>query len=180
MITDCSVRHSPYRAAFTLVELLVVIGLIGILAAMLLPAINGAREAGRRSTCQNNLRQIGVGLAEFSNRQKVFCTGAFNWRYDGAVTQVGWVADLVNSGVNVGNMLCPSSPRQVAETYNDLLNATVNASGNITPSGGSQDSCRAASRLGTTQTGLDGNPLPNPCGTIAASAGAYAPARPPA
>jgi prepilin-type N-terminal cleavage/methylation domain-containing protein/prepilin-type processing-associated H-X9-DG protein len=116
-------RAAPL-AGFTLVEMLVVMVVIGVLIAMLMPALQSARETGRQTTCQNNLRQFGVALHDRAGRMNgQFCSGAFNWLADGCVTQTGWVADMVNTGIPVGNMLCPSNPAQVAETFNDLLGA---------------------------------------------------------
>lgn len=167
MIVSPTGRPRATPRGFTLVEMLTVIAIIGVLVALLLPAIRTAREAARQTTCLNNLRQFGQGLHALAgqDKQEHFCSGAFDWLRDGAVTEQSWVGDLVRQGMPVGKMLCPSNAGRGADTLNELLGANASgfASNTCVPLLGSPPS-----------TAPDGSPLYNPCRWIATPASGLA------
>jgi prepilin-type N-terminal cleavage/methylation domain-containing protein len=88
--------RSRGRLGFTLVELLVVIAIIGVLVALLLPAVQAAREAARRSQCGNQLKQIALGVLNFESAKGRFPAGAgYNGRDIDSPQLSTWTVDIL-------------------------------------------------------------------------------------
>ena len=114
------------REAFTLIELLVVIAIIGILAALLLPALNHAREQSRRAVCASNLRQIGVAVYAYTED----CGGRFPDLPNAASAEVYHWAGNMTTASGLGDDDRPTRP---LNPYLRIVNAPLNPPNTLAP-----------------------------------------------
>jgi prepilin-type N-terminal cleavage/methylation domain-containing protein len=136
-------RVSPTRA-FTLVELLVAMAIIGTLVAMLMPAVQSAREVARRTQCTNNLRQIGIAVMSFEGTNKHLPRG--DWRQRTSSTGVDSLATWVSLTlpyIEEADLYRRPPCAATSSKQSDSSHGRTNSPGN-----GEQANCDSAAFLG--------------------------------
>lgn len=112
---------------FTLVELLVVIAIIGVLIGLLLPAVQAAREAMRRSACANNIRQISIAVHAYHDANKMFPIGQqvplYHLEFPNGTSSESWAANRLTDRRCWMHMICPFM--ELTNVYDQIMTAVT-------------------------------------------------------